>query len=88
MDGLRPMEKLVAIERCLRCSAAMEWRHGTWQCPRCRLKLGCCEGEPQHCDAGAPPRLRWLRNARVIRTSNTVNISCRFTMPPALGYGG
>ncbi len=34
-------------ERCLRCSAAMEWRHGTWQCPRCRFKLGCCEGDPQ-----------------------------------------
>jgi len=27
----------------------MEWRHGTWQCPRCRFKLGCCEGEPQSC---------------------------------------
>jgi hypothetical protein len=48
------MEKTVTAERCLRCSAAMEWRHGTWQCPRCRLKLGCCEGEPQHCDAEAP----------------------------------
>ncbi|HZO96383.1 MAG TPA: hypothetical protein VFB42_03330 [Gaiellaceae bacterium] len=34
-------------EPCLRCGAEMEWRHGTWQCPRCRLKLGCCEGEPQ-----------------------------------------
>jgi hypothetical protein len=40
-----------AVERCLRCSAAMEWRHGTWQCPRCRLKLGCCEGEsPEACE--------------------------------------
>jgi hypothetical protein len=29
----------------------MEWRHGTWQCPRCRFKLGCCEGEPQSCAA-------------------------------------
>ena len=30
----------------------MEWRHGTWQCPRCRFKLGCCEGDPQtNCDA-------------------------------------
>ena len=39
-----------AVERCLRCSAAMEWRHGTWQCPRCRFKLGCCEGEsPEAC---------------------------------------
>ena len=34
-------------ERCLRCAAAMERRHGTWQCPRCRFKLGCCEGDPQ-----------------------------------------
>ena len=25
----------------------MEWRHQTWQCPRCAFKLGCCEGEPQ-----------------------------------------
>jgi hypothetical protein len=33
-------------ERCLRCSDEMEWRHGTWQCPRCRFKLGCCEGQP------------------------------------------
>ena len=37
-------------ERCLRCAASMEWRHGTWQCPRCRFKLGCCEGEsPDAC---------------------------------------
>jgi rubrerythrin len=33
------------LERCLRCGAVMEWRHATWQCPRCRFKLGCCEGE-------------------------------------------
>jgi hypothetical protein len=40
-----------AAERCLRCSASMEWRHGTWQCPRCRFKLGCCEGEsPEDCE--------------------------------------
>jgi hypothetical protein len=32
------------VEICLRCGAKMEWRHGTWQCTRCRLKLGCCEG--------------------------------------------
>ena len=37
------------VEKCLRCSAAMEWRHGTWQCPRCRFKLGCCEGEAGDC---------------------------------------
>jgi hypothetical protein len=36
-------------EKCLRCNAAMEWRHGTWQCPRCRFKLGCCEGEAGDC---------------------------------------
>lgn len=33
------------VELCLRCAAKMEWRHGTWQCARCHLKLGCCEGE-------------------------------------------
>jgi hypothetical protein len=32
-------------ESCLRCGAAMEWRHQTWQCPRCRFKIGCCEGD-------------------------------------------
>jgi rubrerythrin len=34
-----------AVERCLRCGALMEWRQSTWQCPACRFKLGCCEGE-------------------------------------------
>jgi hypothetical protein len=37
-------------ERCLRCSATMEWRHQTWQCPLCRFKLGCCEGEAVGCE--------------------------------------
>ena len=38
-------------EKCWRCGAVMEWRHGTWQCARCRFKLGCCEGDPQtNCD--------------------------------------
>jgi len=42
-------EKVVnPIERCLRCGAPMEWRHQTWQCLRCRFKLGCCEGEDCH----------------------------------------
>jgi hypothetical protein len=27
----------------------MEWRHGTWQCPRCRFKIGCCEGPTAEC---------------------------------------
>lgn len=36
-------------ERCLRCAAWMEWRHGTWQCPRCRFKIGCCEGPTGEC---------------------------------------
>jgi len=52
----RVSEKATAapvVEHCLRCSAAMEWRHGTWQCPRCRFKLGCCEGEsPDACATG------------------------------------
>jgi hypothetical protein len=33
----------------------MEWRHGTWQCARCRFKLGCCEGDPQTACEPAPP---------------------------------
>jgi len=32
--------------------APMDWRHQTWQCPRCAFKLGCCEGEPQSCKPG------------------------------------
>jgi hypothetical protein len=43
-----------ATEKCWRCGAPMEWRHSTWQCGRCRFKLGCCEGEPQAaCEARA-----------------------------------
>ncbi len=45
----------IECERCLRCAAGMEWRHGTWQCPRCRLKLGCCEGETAECREEALP---------------------------------
>jgi hypothetical protein len=43
-------------EICLRCGAAMEWRHGTFQCPRCRFKVGCCEGETGECRPD-PPRV-------------------------------
>ena len=32
-------------EPCLRCGVEMEWRHQTWQCPRCHFKIGCCEGD-------------------------------------------
>jgi len=32
-------------ESCLRCGSAMDWRHQTWQCPRCLFKIGCCEGD-------------------------------------------
>jgi len=38
-----------ALEPCPRCAAAMEWRHGTFQCPRCRFKVGCCEGLTGDC---------------------------------------
>ncbi|HET7138384.1 MAG TPA: hypothetical protein VFI04_08510 [Gaiellaceae bacterium] len=44
-------------EKCWRCGAAMEWRHGTWQCGTCRFKLGCCEGEPQTSCSTEPPRV-------------------------------
>jgi hypothetical protein len=36
-------------EPCWRCGAAMEWRHATLQCPRCRFKIGCCEGTTAEC---------------------------------------
>lgn len=51
-------EAAAPVERCLRCSAPMEWRHQTWQCVRCRFKLGCCEGDaPDACgDAYASER--------------------------------
>ncbi|HVM18025.1 MAG TPA: hypothetical protein VM290_10635 [Gaiellaceae bacterium] len=51
---MKPAEPTPTAERCLRCATTMEWRHGTWQCPRCRLKLGCCEGDTNGC--GAEPR--------------------------------
>jgi hypothetical protein len=38
-------------EPCLRCGAPMEWRHATLQCPRCRFKIGCCEGNTAECEA-------------------------------------
>jgi hypothetical protein len=41
--------RFVTKEICPRCSAAMEWRHGTFQCPKCRYKVGCCEGETGDC---------------------------------------
>ena len=41
-------------EPCWRCGAQMEWRHGTFQCPRCRFKIGCCEGVTGECRESAP----------------------------------
>src|SRR5262245_62240158 len=38
----------------------MEWRHGTFQCPRCRFKVGCCEGE-----TGRLPARRRVTSLRV-----------------------
>jgi hypothetical protein len=31
-------------EVCPRCGAEMIWVHQSMQCPRCKLKLGCCQG--------------------------------------------
>jgi hypothetical protein len=44
-------KQTAATEQCLRCGAAMEWRHGTFQCPRCRFKIGCCEGLTGECSS-------------------------------------
>ena len=51
-----PYAPLMAeTELCWRCRTPMAFVHGTWQCPNCKLKLGCCEGEPQTaCDAQEP----------------------------------
>jgi hypothetical protein len=55
---------MTEVEICWRCPTAMAYVHGTWQCPNCRFKLGCCEGDPQTaCDvpeplAAAPDALR------------------------------
>jgi hypothetical protein len=47
----------VTTESCLRCGAEMEWRHETWQCPRCRFKIGCCEGQsPEECTTTVTPK--------------------------------
>lgn len=35
----------------------MAWRHGTWQCPQCRLKLGCCEGATADCFSPVEARI-------------------------------
>jgi hypothetical protein len=49
----RPTATAVDEEResCLRCGAVLEWRHQTLQCPRCRFKVGCCEGATAECSA-------------------------------------
>jgi hypothetical protein len=51
-----PIARPQSEEICLRCGAAMEWLHGTWQCPRCRLKIGCCEGATGECTAESTSR--------------------------------
>jgi hypothetical protein len=63
----------MTVERCLRCSAAMEWRHQTWQCPRCRFKLGCCEGEA--CESEAPRRRYTGGSSTQTRVSTSQNAS-------------
>src|SRR5262245_10959113 len=50
VDVLAEGKTAPVTESCLRCGAGMEWRHQTWQCPRCRFKIGCCEGDGG-CDA-------------------------------------
>lgn len=27
---------------CIRCGTKLEWRHSSWQCPKCHYKEGCC----------------------------------------------
>jgi hypothetical protein len=55
----------MTVELCWRCGAAMEWIYSTWQCGRCRLKLGCCEGEPQSACAPQSSGNRLRSDARL-----------------------
>jgi hypothetical protein len=55
----------------MRCGAAMEWRHGTWQCPRCRFKIGCCEGDTGECAAPPAP----AAYASVVSAESTGSVS-------------
>jgi len=59
-----------ATESCLRCGAAMDWRHGTWQCPRCRFKIGCCEGATGESEyrnlSGSSSRMSYLEGANEV----------------------
>jgi hypothetical protein len=45
---MTPEKIETAVEGCLRCGAAMKWRHQTWECPKCAETLGCCEGDDRH----------------------------------------
>ena len=46
------LDDVAEVEMCWRCPTPMAFVHGTWQCPRCKFKLGCCEGDPQtNCEA-------------------------------------
>jgi rubrerythrin len=27
---------------CIRCGTKLDWRHSSWQCPKCKYKEGCC----------------------------------------------
>ncbi len=49
MAAPRPAAREPEQERCLRCGDVLEWRQQTLQCPRCRFKAGCCEGETGDC---------------------------------------
>jgi hypothetical protein len=46
---------MAEVEMCWRCPTPMAFVHGTWMCPNCKFKLGCCEGDPQTpCEAPQP----------------------------------
>ena len=72
-----------------RCSAEMEWRHATWQCPRCKWKLGCCEGEPQTaCDQPAVSLAGWQPSIEVHELRRTYRRTRASFGAGARGRGG
>ena len=57
----RSRTSTTATETCPRCSAEMEWRHGTFQCPKCRFKLDAVKA--RRVTAGIRARLEELEQS-------------------------
>jgi hypothetical protein len=56
---------MAEVEMCWRCPTPMAFVHGSWRCPRCKFKIGCCEGDPQtNCDQEVSDTVKGTRLTR------------------------